>query len=1026
MPPRHLDITTMPPPQLSCPNCKSLVSGSDQYCGVCGTVLARLRWSTPEEEGWHSGDGNVAVRAGARSAGVRFRNEGVVPAGLVLRAEDVSGLPDWVDHEALGEKILVVPPSSGETDFTELTIPLVPARLAPLFEVQEDAVPSDLQREAHLPFLTNLNELRDGRWTSRPFKLTLLAARKPWVSPACSFYRFLPVERLAGEGVEHRIALHNETAQALDLTEIQITDDPESGPPGYVRLQPDAIVHRDPLDRQRVEAGATWSDVLRLSIPGLPSEALGWFSVLVEYLGESADGRERHRVGCRVQGRVGRGPTLLVMGPSALAIPLERVREEHSLALENPGQIPVAVEAFEILRERHGEEEPAPERDWLSLTGLVSGDVLEPGEVRTLSIRLQPSLRPRDELNIADSQRRIRIRHDGLPRPAQLLELEVSAYFGRAEVFTAGIDFGTTNSVVCIGGPDRAYALQLETGLDCQSDRIRSLMYFESNAPGNQDERFVYGDEAFSSAAIRPENLVRSIKTVVARDPETRYVFYKRTAGLKRVTKTPQDLLNLFISELRSRAEFGVNHLPVDAYRDLELEIGTQIVLSQAVFSHPVAITQEARRALMEAAHGAGINESVREVEDFFEQSCIDEATAAVLAYVQGRVQDPPILDAPRTDCERVLCFDMGGGTTDLATVEVLQMASFLTDPTGNTRVVVNLEAKGGARLGGDDLDEMLAGMILAEVQQQSEAQGAPVLLEDLQRAIRSRSYSDFKTAFQLRRGARAGQESSAGETKTEDEALALYKLATEILAKAEEAKRKLSSSTNGEVIDLPGTGWPRQRSDTQAAAANFEIVLQRAEFESQVRERVKAHLPLLDRVVSGAGWEWPSVTTLLFTGQSSRIPVIREEVSGYVAERRGTDAPPLLRIEPGLARFDPKNCVAIGAAIWGVNRNNGSWLEIHNRVRERLTFDLETRIGPRFRPVPGLQKGQTLPAKGAISVHKGTTELKLYRDGNKEHHVRFRFPPVREEGELTVRVKGLSDYAVVVDGEEIKGEVRS
>jgi hypothetical chaperone protein len=1006
------------------------VSGSDQYCGVCGTVLARLRWSTPEEDGWHSGDGHVTVRAATRSARVRFRNEGVVPAGLVLRAEEIEQLPDWVDRNRLAEQLLTLLPGSNETaaeiPIVELEIPLVPARLAPLFEDQDSAVRSSLQREAHLPFLTNLNELRDGRWTSRPFKLTLLADRKPWISPAGSFYRFLPLERLAGDGIEHRITVHNETLQALDLTKVQISDDPEPGPAGYVRLPADAILHRNSLDRQRIEAGEIWTDVLQLSIPGLPSKALGWFSAVVEYQGESVDGRERHPILCRVQGTVGRGPTLLAMGPSALVIPLEQIREEHSFVLENPGQIPVAVEALEILYEHQGEEEGAPERDWLSLAGLAAGDVLAPGEVRTLSVRLQPSLRTRAELDYPDNQRRIRIRHDGLPRPAQSLDLEVSAYFGRAEPFTAGIDFGTSNSVVCITGPERAFALRLEPGSDCPNDRLRSLMYFEGNAPGNPDERFVFGEEAFSSAAIRPENLVRSIKTVVARDPGTRYVFYKRTAGLKRVTKTPQDLLNRFISELRSRAESGVNQLPVDSYRDLELEIGTQIMLSQAVFSHPVTITQEARRALMEAAHGAGINESVREIDDFFEQSCIDEATAAVLAYVQVRIQDPPLLEAPRTDCERVLCFDMGGGTTDLATVEVLQMDSFLSDRTGKTRVVVNLEAKDGARFGGDDLDEMLADMILAEVQQQSEAQSAPVLPDDLRRAIRSLSYSDFKTSFQLRRGARPGQETPAGDTRIEDEALALYKLANEILDKAEEAKRQLSSMPESEPVVLTGTGWPRQKADAQADATNFEVVLHRADFESQVRDRIKAQLHLLDNVVSGAGWEWSSVTTLLFTGQSSRIPVIREEVARHVMERRGPEAPPLLRIEPGLARFDPKNCVAIGAAIWGRNRNNGSWLEIHNRVRERLTFDLETRIGPRFRPVAGLQKGQTLPAQGSVAVQKGTTELRLHRDGSREHHVRFRFPPVKEEGELTVHVNGLSDYAVVVDGREIKGEVRS
>lgn len=1015
----------MPLSPLSCPTCKAEVSGFDQYCGVCGTVLAYLRWRMPDEEIWHAGDGHLAVRAGAQEAGVRFRNEGVVPAMLVLLAEDIAVLPDWVDREKLKEQILVSPPGSNET---QLVIPLVPARLAPLFESPENAPAGNVQREAHLPFLTHLNELRDGRWTSRPFKLTLLAARLPWVSPACSFYPFLPIERLAGKGIEQRIELHNETIQTLELARPRIFDLSSSGRSKYAPLTAETILHCELPDQRRIEPGGAWSHVLRLSIADPSYDAVGQFFGKIEYLCESADGRESHRLEYHVKGLVGRGPTLRVKGPSSLAVAQDRISREHSFALENPGHIPVLVEAIEILRDQGEKEELAADRDWLSLTGLTAGDVLGPKEVRTLFLRFYPSRRPSDEFEEEYCQRRIRVRHDGLPSPVeQAVDLEVSVRFGKAREFTAGFDFGTTNSVVCIGDFNHAYPLRLEANAVREPNRIRSLMYFDSNAPTSAAFRF--GEEAVSSAAIRPENLVRSIKTVVARDPKTRYVFHKRIPGQgdQQVAKTPQDLLDLFIAELRARAELGVDHLPGEALKPLDLEIGTRITLSRAVFSHPVETTEEARRALRAAAHGAGINASVKDVEDFFEQCCIDEATAAVLAYVAGRVQKPPILDLPPIDCERVLCFDMGGGTTDLATVEVLQMASFLNDPTGDTRVIVNLENKAGSRFGGDDLDEMLAFMILAEVKRQSEERGAPVILDDIERAIRARSYSDFKSDFYRRHAPANEHEFPAEEARAEDEALGIYKLATEILKKAEEAKCRLSVSSMPELIVLPGTGWPRQVPDAQAAAVNFEVELRRDDFEEKVREEVRILvLPRLDSVVSGAEWDWHSVTTLLFTGQSARVPVVREEVTAHVAERRGPEAPPLLLLEPGQAKFDPKNCVAIGAAIWGTNRTAGSWLDICNRVRERLTFDLETRIGPRFRPVQGLNKGQTLPAQGVVPVQKGVDVLTLHRDRSREPYVRFRFPPLRETGELTVHVSGPSDYTLVVDGNEFKGEVRS
>lgn len=1042
----------MPAPILNCPTCGSPVSSFDQYCGVCGAVLARLRWSTPEEKAWHSTDGYVAVRQGARSALVRFRNEGVVPAGLVLRAEHVAELPDWVDRKELekkiGEQTLVLPPNADEASFTELEIPLVAAQLAPLFEEEESAIPRVLEREAHLPFLTNLNELQDGRWTSRPFKLTLLAARRPWISPARSHYRFLPIERLDGNGLEHRIELHNETIQDIDLLDIRITDDPDTAtPPGYERLPAAAIFHREELEqRQPIEAGGSWSDVLRLALAD-PSykekEALQWFAAVVEYQGESVDGRESHAIACRIQGRVGRGPTLRVVGEPSLVVRSDQLQKEHSFEIENPGQLPVRIETVEILREREGAEEAVAGRDWLALGGIAEGDLLAPGERRSLQVRLKPAQRPLDDFE-EESQRRVRIRHDGLPGQGQaLVTLEVTVRFGRAEVRVAGIDFGTTNSVVCIRGKEASYPLRLETDPAPEPDlapnpnRIRSLMYFDSNARGGFDESFLFGDLASSSANVSPENLVRSIKTVIARKPWMRYVFYRSgtDSARQRVTRTAQELLNLFISELRRRGEMGARLLPRKAFSDLGLDgMGTQINLGQAVFSHPAEIGTEAKRALMEAARRAGINEAFSELDGFFGVGSIDEATAAVLAYAEERVLGS-FSDLPRSDTERVLCFDMGGGTTDMAAIEVLGIASY--DAGERERVTVNLKARAGVRFGGDYLDQLLALMILQEIGQQIGEQSSSVVLPKVELAICSTSYPDFRDAILQLREAENGRDHAGEENgdgaQAENEWLAIYKVATEILKSAEKAKRKLSSLEAEEVTTvLSGSIWPHV--DGVAATENFEVRLQRAAFEDQVREETRKHLHLLDSIVQGADWKWPEVTTLLFTGQSARMLAIREEVANYIESRRGTDAPELLRIEPGRSGFDPKNCVAIGAAIWGANQQAlEPWLEIHNHVQDRLTYDLETKSGPakrpRFTKVPGLERGQSLPAQGRISLPAGMKRhgLELYRDRGESAYVTFKFPlEVVGPSDLVIQIHGPNDFSIVVGGREYKGEVRS
>jgi len=309
---------------------------------------------------------------------------------------------------------------------------------------------------------------------------------------------------------------------------------------------------------------------------------------------------------------------------------------------------------------------------------------------------------------------------------------------------------------------------------------------------------------------------------------------------------------------------------------------------------------------------------------------------------------------------------------------------------------------------------------MLSEIRRKSEIEGAPVVIDEIRRAIEAKLYPAFQIDYQRRHG------TTDSETRIEDAVSSLYKLADMVLTEAEQAKCALTTSLESVTSRLTGTGWPREKSDPKAESANFEIQILRTDFEAMVRALLKDRLSLLDGVVQGAGWEWPSVTTLLFTGQSARIPVIREEVARYVAQRRGADAPPLLRIDPDQGGFDPKNCVAIGAVLWGTSRNAGSWLEIEDRVHGRLTFDIQTEMGPRLRPIKELQKGQILPAEGTVKMQKGSTELKLFRKGKKGIHVRFRFAPLRQEGPIKVRVEGLGDYFVEVDGQKIKGEVLS
>ncbi len=997
-----------------CPDCSSGNSYFDRYCGVCGAALARLRWRVPGGE-WQSGDGRVAINQGVRAASISFSNDGVVPAALILDQQEIERLPAWVDGENLQEQVIQVPPGSEQS----LDVPLVGRLLEQLFrpEGQEDAAGEELALEARLPLLTNLTEYRDGQWTCRPFTLSLRVARQPWLAPAASLYRFIPLERLAGDGLEHAIEIHNEAAASVELTDFAVEEDPALPPEGYDRLAVADLFDSGFRVPQTLEAGAPWVHRLKLRADSsaLSEDVMGWFSATVRY--QLLYNQESHWVESRLCGVVGRGPSLEIE-PEALDVTSPDPDDPLRIEVRNPGQLPVLVRAIEVLRQK---DERAPAVDWLRLAGLEAGELIAPGESRELSVRIDPGERPRDEFDLDQGERRIVLHHDGWQdEGARQAVCEVCVSFEPVAEGTIGVDFGTSNSVVCLMGEETGHPLILEILEDGRRlDYLASLMYYdESMATDEQDEGFLFGEAAKGTARLEPANLVRSIKTVVVSGTRMRYRFFAKDGDRRRrVAKEPQDLLNLFIRKLRIQGEKHLAFLPADARSEAGLD-SHLLTFRHAVFSHPVQVPKNMKRALMQAAHEAQVNTLVEDPDQFFSEFCVDEATAAVLAYVDSRLAGDLMADASLLDFERVLCFDMGGGTTDIAAVEVLDAKAYGSGDKAH--VTVRLWSKAGDNgFGGDYLDRRLARMLLEQVRQKSERQAAPIMIEDLELAIQAPSFTSFQGTY----GQRLKHDPRRQGVDVDAQARAVYRLADDILNQAETAKRSFSDQSEV-TSSLPGSGWPRAHAAEEVSADNYDVVLKREDFETLVEAELKQRFRLLDSVVEAAGWDWPSVTTLLFTGQSVRSPSIRRPIIEHVEKSRGAEtAESLILIEPGngaAGGFDPKLCVAIGAAIWGLSRKSHPYLKIERPLLERLSFDLTLKAGRKYVKIEGLESGMPLPATGDVETPMPTTELILYQ--NRSKFATFNYP--KPATQVTVRVEGPADLWVLVDGQEIKGKV--
>ena len=153
-----------------CPRCGAEGARRDRACGACGAPLALLRWHILDQD--QAQDGRLAVRRGDRQLQVGIVNEGVVPAGLVLTADKLLRLPDWVDRRRLAtlqDQTITLEPGAEQ----QLAIPLAPEALERQFR------DGDQGDSALLELLTTVTQGGEGGWTPRPLTLSLAVAREP-------------------------------------------------------------------------------------------------------------------------------------------------------------------------------------------------------------------------------------------------------------------------------------------------------------------------------------------------------------------------------------------------------------------------------------------------------------------------------------------------------------------------------------------------------------------------------------------------------------------------------------------------------------------------------------------------------------------------------------------------------------------------------------------------------------------------------------------------------------------------------
>jgi molecular chaperone DnaK len=253
-----------------------------------------------------------------------------------------------------------------------------------------------------------------------------------------------------------------------------------------------------------------------------------------------------------------------------------------------------------------------------------------------------------------------------------------------------GIDLGTTNSVVAVMEGDQPKVL-----INSQGSRLTpSVVAFTEKG-----ERLV-GQVAKHQQVTNPKNTIFSIKRFMGRrhsevESEEKMVPYE-------VIGNADDYVKVRVRGKEYTPEQISSYILQDLKKTAEDYLGEKV--TEAVITVPAYFNDAQRKATKDAGEIAGLK--VLRV--------LPEPTAAALAYGLDKKKN-----------EKILVFDLGGGTFDVSVLDVADGVFEVLSINGNTH------------LGGDDFDEELINYLAEEFRKQEgiDLRKDPMALQRLKEA---------------------------------------------------------------------------------------------------------------------------------------------------------------------------------------------------------------------------------------------------------------------------------------------------
>ena len=403
-----------------------------------------------------------------------------------------------------------------------------------------------------------------------------------------------------------------------------------------------------------------------------------------------------------------------------------------------------------------------------------------------------------------------------------------------------GIDFGTSNSTVGWIRPGE------ETLIALEDDKITlpSVVFFNF-----EERRPVYGRLALHEYLENYEGrLMRSLKSLLGSK------LIKHDTSVLGTAMPFTDLLALFIGQLKSRAE-------ANAGREFE-----EVVLGRPVFfvdDDPMA-DQEAENTLVDVARKIG----------FKDISFQYEPIAAAFDYESTIEKE-----------ELVLIVDIGGGTSDFSLVRLSPARRH------NDNRQSDILATGGVHIGGTDFDKQLS---------------LQAVMPLFGYGSRMKSDAPMPTSVHLN----LATWHTINAVYAQKSQLALKSMRYDILDPTgidrlfklieQRAGHWLAMQVEDSKIALSET--ERLHLSLERIEAELGVELTRAGFNAAIGNLLERVRGSVTQLLGNAGVSVEQVDTVFFTGGSSGIPALRQQIAALLPNARHVEGNVFGSIGSGLA----------------------------------------------------------------------------------------------------------------------------